>query len=199
MNRLVCKVIFILFLGLTLAAGPAAACVGKTLIVGSKGTVQQDVLAQVLSLLISERTGTSVKIVKVESTRELHEAMLKDDVDIAVEYTGAGLVEILDAEPGTDAAAAYDLVKERYNSEHNLVWLKPLGFAESAAVPEGAPSEAAPLVRKGTLKKFPALARLINKLGGTIDDAAMADLEASAGGDNLRQVARDFLKKKRLI
>jgi len=54
-------------------------------------------------------------------------------------------------------------------------------------------------VRKDTLKKFPALARLINKLGGAIDASAMQRLEAKAAGENIAAVARQFLKDGQLI
>ena len=63
----------------------------------------------------------------------------------------------------------------------------------------GTVAEAAPVVRKDTLKKFPALARLINKLGGSIDDATMAELEKASADGNSREVARNFLKKNRFI
>jgi osmoprotectant transport system substrate-binding protein len=60
-------------------------------------------------------------------------------------------------------------------------------------------AQAAPVVRKDTLKKFPALARLINKLGGAIDASAMQRLEAKAAGENIAAVARQFLKDGQLI
>lgn len=191
--------LLILIVGLTLAALPAAACVGKTLVVGSKGTVQQDLLAQMLSLLISERTGTSVKVVQYDSTQAVHQALLKDDADMYIEYTGVGHSEVIGGEAPSDAGELYKAVKERYNQELNLIWLKPLGFDNPSAVPAGTPSQAAPVVRKETLKKFPALARLINKLGGTIDGDTMRTLEEQAKKENLRQVARRFLKDNRLI
>jgi osmoprotectant transport system substrate-binding protein len=55
------------------------------------------------------------------------------------------------------------------------------------------------VVRKDTLKKFPALARLINKLGGAIDLATMQKLESGVSGGNAKDVARKFLKENRLI
>ena len=53
---------------LILATAVATACVGKTVVIGSKGSVQQDVLAQMLAILISERTGTTAKVVRFDST-----------------------------------------------------------------------------------------------------------------------------------
>lgn len=188
----------VLSLALTLAS-PASACVGKTLLIGSKGTLQQDLLAQVISTLISERTGTTVKVVRFDSTAAAHQALLKADLDMYVEYTGVGQLEILQGEAIADESALYQAVKERYNQELNLVWLKPLGFSAPQAVSTAIGAQAAPVVRKDTLKKFPALARLINKLEGAIDAEAMAALEQQAQGDGVGDVARAFLKARRLI
>jgi len=176
----------------------APACVGKTLVIGSKGTLQQDILAEILSTLISERTGTTVKIVRFDSTAATHEALMKADLDMYVEYTGVAQGEIL-KQPVADSQALYESVKSAYNRDLNLVWLKPLGFSEPSSVVDNALSEAAPVVRKDTLKKFPALARLIDKLGGAISQEAMVELEKRAAGGNLREVVREFLKGARLI
>jgi osmoprotectant transport system substrate-binding protein len=181
------------------AALPAGACVGKTLVIGSTGTVQQDILAQLLSILISERTGTSVKVQRFDSSAAAHASLLKADLDLYVEYTGVGQVEILHGEAISDPEALYRAVKDAYNQDLNLVWLKPIGFDEPRVAPAGVAAQAAPVVRKDTLKKFPALARLINKLGGAIDASAMQRLEAKAAGENIAAVARQFLKDGQLI
>jgi len=182
-----------------LAAVPAGACVGKSLLIGSSGTLQQDLLAEIISLLISERTGTTVKVVRFDSTAAAQDALLKADLDMALEYTGAVQLEILKAEPIKDPAQLFEAVKTRYNEDLNLIWLQPFGFDEPRAVQTEIPAQAAPVVRKDTLKKFPALARLLNKLGGTIDIETMLQMESKAGEGNVHEVARNFLKSKRLI
>jgi osmoprotectant transport system substrate-binding protein len=181
------------------APPPSGACVGKTILVGALDTPQQQLLANMLAILVGERTGTTVKVVPAASHAAAHEALLKADLDMYVEYTGIGQVQILGAAPVADQAALYKAVKERYNQELNLIWLDPFGFADPKLAPAGTVAEAAPVVRKDTLKKFPALARLINKLGGTIDLATMQKLEAAVKGDNAKDVARKFLKENRLI
>ena len=192
--------LLLMFAPLGLAAVPvASACVGKTLVVGALDTPQQQVLANLLAILIGERTGTTVKVVPAASHAAAHEALLKADLDMYVEYTGIGQVEILKAAPIADRADLYKAVKERYNQELNLVWLEPFGFADPKLAPAGTVAEAAPVVRKDTLKKFPALARLINKLGGTIDQTVMQKLEGAASSGNAKDVARKFLKDNRLI
>ena len=177
---------------------PGLTCVGKTLVIGSTGGVQQELLANMLAQLITERTGTSVKLVAHDSSPSAHQALLKDDLDIYVEYTGVGQLQILGGEPLQDAEQLYQAVKTRYNEEMNLIWLKPLGFQAELQGLE-LPTQAVPVARKDTLKKFPALARLINKLGGKIDAQTIARLETQAETQGAKEVARTFLKQNRLI
>ena len=200
MNLLKTALLLLLFAAAAMfAEPPASACVGKTLVVGALDTPQQQVLANMLAILIGERTGTTVKVVPAASHAAAHDALLRADLDMYVEYTGIGQVQLLKGAPIADQAALYKAVKERYNQELNLVWLEPFGFTAPQLAPEGTVAEAAPVVRKDTLKKFPALARLINKLGGAITPAAMQKLEAGANGGNARDVARKFLKENRFI
>ena len=201
MKRLTAK-IMMLFLVLAGAAGiaaPAHACVGKTLVIGTTDSPQQMLLAEILALLISERTGTTVKIEQMSDYQTVHQAHLKADLDIVIGYTALGQLQVLRGEPIADAASLYQAVKGRYNEELNLVWLDPFGFQQPFAAAAEVPDQAAPVVRKDTLKKFPALARLINKLGGTIDNATMAALEQQASEKAPRDVARTFLRDNRLI
>lgn len=192
--------VLLMLVGLPLVmTGQAQSCVGKSLLIGSSGTVQQDVLAEILAMLISERTGTTAKVVRLDSPSASHNALLKADLDMLVEYTGNGQVEVLKGPQIADPQQLFDAVKSRYNEELNLVWLQPFGFDEPRAVKIPIPAQAAPVVRKDTLKKFPALARLLNKLGGLIDASTMQKLEASAKAGTARDVARSFLKSNRLI
>lgn len=184
---------------LLVPAVPASACVGKTLLIGSAGSPQQEILAQMLAILISERTGTTTKVVSMANPATAHEALLKADLDIQVEYTGVAQASVLKAPAIADGEALYQAVKAAYNQDLNLVWLAPFGFDEANLAPGGMVAQPAPVVRKDTLKKFPALARLINKLGGTIDTPTMQKLEAEAKGKPAPEVARAFLKANKLI
>ena len=198
MPRMKKRIVIFSAILLVILSSVSFACVGKTLVIGSTGGVQQELMANMLAQLITERTGTSVKLVSHDSSQSAHQALLKDDLDIYVEYTGIGLVQILGAEPVQDADQLYQSVKKRYNEELNLIWLKPLGF-EADLQGLGLPAQAVPVARKDTLKKFPALARLINKLGGKIDAKTIVNLETQAGSQGAKEVARNFLKQNRLI
>jgi len=198
MKTTILPLLLLLWVSLVLP-GQTTACVGKTLVIGSTGTLQQEVLAELLAVLIAERTGTTVKVVQFKSVGEAHQALLQADLDMVVGYTGVSQVEILHGPAIADRAQLYEAVKGAFNQDLNLVWLQPLGFDEPRVAPQGATAEAAPVVRKDTLKKFPALARLINKLGGKVDADAMLAMERQAAEQPPKQVAREFLKQNRLI
>lgn len=186
--------LLLLCVGTPLLPTTASACVGKTLLIAGSGSTQQDILANMLATLIGERTGTTTRVVRFDSPVSAHDNLLKADLDIAVEYTAHARGEILKKPTIDDPVARYAAVKEEYNQTLNLVWLAPLGFSDPRL------GQAAPVARKDTLKKFPALARLIDKLGNKIDDATMQKLEAQVrGGKSPADVARAFLKEQKLI
>lgn len=63
------------------------------------------------------------------------------------------------------------------------------------------PYYAAPLVRADTLKKYPELENILNKLGGFITDEDMLEMnyKVDQKGIDARKVARDFLIEKKLL
>jgi len=63
------------------------------------------------------------------------------------------------------------------------------------------PYYAAPVIRSDTLKKYPGLEEILNKLAGIIDNEAMAQLnyEVDEKGRQAAEVAKEFLQKHGLI
>lgn len=180
-----------LTLALWLCASPALACVGKTLVIGADRSARSRFVAQMIAILINERTGTTVKISDFPDAEAVHRGLASGDVDIAVEYASRALSRLgLGAAEGADAAVK--AVKAGYQEKLNLAWLQALGFTE----PGDSKSVAATVVRKDTLKKFPALPRLLAKTEGVLPDALIVSLSAS--GDAAK-TAREFLKGKKLI
>lgn len=173
----------------------ADACVGKLLSIGVVNSSEGKLLSEILSVMITERTGTAVTVKHFQSPRELYEAVKTKQVDIWVDNT-AHAMRVLNKAAETDAKKAYEFVKAAYEKELGLVWLRPFGFQNSG----GGPSHTAAILRAEILNNFPVLPRVINKLGGSINDEAYARLIASVeSGEKPKKVARDFLKSKKLI
>lgn len=189
------------------AAGQSHACVGKSLVIGSVDMPSVNMVSEMMSILITERTGTTVVVKKFPNYRSCYDATAKGEVDIMVDFTGRGYVEVLKKGAETDADKVSQTVKEVYEREMNLVWLGQLGFSEPGLAVSGGvsvPAMAAPVIRKETLTKFPALPRVISKLAGKLDNGQVDKLVADIGkGDDAAKkapkVTRAFLKSKKLI
>lgn len=191
------KLVFIIIMTLTLFLPEGHACVGKTLTIGVVNTSEGQVLAEMISTLITERTGTAVNVAFYENMQDLYEAVRVTKVDISIENTSRAM-RVLNKPAEADVQKAYEIVKASYEKEKGLIWLKPFGFQKGGG--DGTPSITATILRNEILNNFPALPRLINKLGSSINDDMYTKLMNSVEtGRKPGSVARDFLKSKKLI
>ncbi len=194
---------------LALSPGPGRACVGRTLYVGYYDAPEQVMVAQILSVFIDERTGTTVKTTRFGSRDEAFEAIRNDKVSLYADYSGIVLARFGGEAPGPDPEKNFARLKELLNRMHNVIWLEPFGydryFAETArnggngTKSPGQPGQAGLLLCKDALSKFPALPKLLGKLRGVLDNETMAGLLREARESDARAVARRFLKSRRLI
>jgi len=200
LRRMVVIVVLIVAAVVMAVSGPAHACVGKTLVIGSVNTPELSTTAEMLSVLITERTGTTVVVKYFDNFPACYDAVKKGDVDILIDYTGRCYTDVLGKPAEQDAGKVFSAVKEAYQRDMNLVWLEPFGFSDTAsAKPGSTPAIAAPVVRKDTLNKFPALPRVINKLAGKLDNDVMSKLTSDGGNGKTKKVTRKFLKDRKLI
>ncbi|MFW5798228.1 MAG: glycine betaine ABC transporter substrate-binding protein [Planctomycetota bacterium] len=97
--------------------------------VGSKDFTEQLILGEMMALLIEHHTDLSVnRRMNLGGTMVCFNALRNGDLDLYAEYTGTGLVTILDREAMTDPEQTYDTVSEQFKQEWNLTWLEPFGF-----------------------------------------------------------------------
>ena len=180
-------------------ATPSSACVGRKLVLGSLETDRPAMVARILSILIHERTGTTVEVKFFHKREKLLSAVTRDKVDLYVDYVdnAAARMEITGAADGKEKFKA---VKQHFEEELNLVWLKPMGY--SGIDPDGASlGSASVVVAKDTLKIFPALPRLLEKIGSRVvlDDTRLDSLVSKAKAEKAAKVARRYLKEVKLI
>jgi osmoprotectant transport system substrate-binding protein len=181
-------VISLLLLCAISVAAPAQACVGKTLFVGIAGAQQEMLFAEIISQLITERTGTTVKIMQFKDNAELYNALRKGEVGMLVENTDRAL-QVLGRKEG-NPRLAYDLAKKEYRKSLNLVWLDPFGTSPLLA----------PVISVDTIGHLPALPKLLNKLATVMNEDSYNKLLKTLKSDEKpRRIARDFLKAKKLI
>ncbi len=204
MNRFkLFSIVSILFC-LPLLASPAKSCVGRILTVAIFQSADQNVMGNMLSVFINERTGTTVLLKKVSTMADCFRLVKDGDADIFIGYIGASLPDKKQVLAGGSPEETYSLVKQYYRENFGMVWLKPYEYHGPIPVgSDGAGSKgslACVVTTRKVLDRFPILDRVINKLSNRIDDNAMKELIASiASSGNAEQVVKAFLKKRNLI
>jgi len=100
-----------------------------TVTIGSKHFTEQQILGEIMSILIE--TTTDIKVnrkLNLGGTMICFNALKADDLDLYAEYTGTGLVNILQRKVITDPEEVYRVVSEQFKKKYDLVWLKPFGI-----------------------------------------------------------------------
>ena len=262
-----------------------------------KNFSEQDIMAYLVGIMLEKNTDLDVTIKPfLGGTDVAFQAVKNGSADLYVEYTGTGLVNILNEKVMTDPQQVYDKVKKEFLEKHQMEWLEPLGFNNTYAIavpreiadkynlkkisdlqksagelilgteqefmerPDGLkglsalyqlqfkdvkamdhglkykalaegsiqaidayttdgqlpkndlvileddkrffpPYYAAPLVRSDTLKQYPEIKEILNKLAGKLDDNKMAELNAQVDVDKkqAKEVAETWLKENGLI
>lgn len=179
------------------AGRPSDACVGKVLYIGISNSSGEQLFAEMLSLLINERTGTTVSIRVYRDSQEMYQAVKKGEVSILIENTGHAL-ELLGRPPEENARKAYVISKEEFRKSFNLVWLEPIGLLHIGS--GKAPAYYAPIITVDAMNNFPALPRVINKLSGMVNDEVFEKfMKAVNAGQKSRMAVKDFLRSRKLI
>ena len=182
-------------------ASVSDACVGRILYIGAMDTPKAKTMAEMMVLLINERTGTNVKIRYYNDRNELYSALKTEDeetrVDVLMENT-ADAMAFLQKERIADLDQEYLEVKKIYEKELGVIWLNAFKFHNYKGSDNQTVS--APLLRVDVLTNYPLLPRILNKLSGAIDDQAFSELTSKVeSGSKAKNVAKDFLRAKKLI
>ncbi|NBD24694.1 glycine betaine ABC transporter substrate-binding protein [Paenibacillus glycinis] len=101
-----------------------------SVVVGGKNFTEQDILVHIMSSLIEAKTDLQVvRKTYLGGSEVTHSALIGGDIDLYPEYTGTGWTAVLKEKPiGGDPEQTYDKVKQAYEQQFKVTWLKPLGF-----------------------------------------------------------------------
>jgi osmoprotectant transport system permease protein len=184
------KKYFIIISGLILLhllATPLLACKGRVLNLAVGDSIDQAIMGKMLSILINERTGTTVEIVQLEDTNAAHEAVLHGLAEIYINYLGMAQTGTEGPNALDDPRKAYILASRSYNREFGMIWLKPFGFQGPMAA-QAAPS--------GEVDRTLAAP---NKLAGRVDNKTLEELREKSESQDLEITVREFLTSNKLI
>jgi len=109
--------------------------------IGSKIFGEQYILANMYSMLIKGYTdyGVSTKT-GLGGTKICFDALTNNQIDFYPEYTGTGLLVILQADTKTikslegSKEKTYNYDKQEFEKRYNISWLKPIGFNNAYAL-----------------------------------------------------------------
>lgn len=109
--------------------------------IGSKIFGEQYILANIYSMLIRGYTDYDVSTkTGLGGTKICFDALNNDQIDFYPEYTGTGLLAILQAPAKTvdsltaDKDKTYNYVKYEFEEKYHIKWLKPIGFNNAYAL-----------------------------------------------------------------
>lgn len=115
-----------------LLAAPAGA--QAPVVVASKPFGESYLLAEMFAQVLEARGVAVERRPGLGATEIAFGALRTGAIDVYPEYTGTGLVAILDGEPDADARAVYRRVAAEFAARYDAHWLPPLGFENTYAV-----------------------------------------------------------------
>lgn len=125
---LVCAIAAITLSGLSAASA-------QTIKIGSKNFTEQFIVAELYAAAL-EAAGFKVeRKINLGGTLVAHEALKSGAIDLYPEYTGTGFNAVMKAQTTeTDPEKVRQIVKDFYEKEFNLTWLKPTNINNGYAI-----------------------------------------------------------------
>ena len=111
------------------------------IIIGSKSFTEQFILAELFGVLIENYSNLSVELkTGLAGTKICFEAVVSGEIDLYPEYTGTGLLVLLETDEATrnqilrSPQKVYEYVKRELADRNDLQWLEPFGFNNTYAL-----------------------------------------------------------------
>lgn len=95
----------------------------QTIRVGMKNFTENLIVGELYALAL-EDAGYKVERVPNISSSVIHTSIVNDEIDLYGEYTGTGLLSVLQMDLITDPQEVYDTVKTAYEEQFQLIWLE---------------------------------------------------------------------------
>jgi len=103
-------------------------------VVGSKRFTEQYIVGHLVAELAQAAGYPVERKLGLGGTVVVHEALVRGEINVYVEYTGTGLLAQLKEAVRTDPEEVYKIVHDEYLRRWGLVWLKPWGFNNTYAL-----------------------------------------------------------------
>lgn len=105
---------------------PSAALEGVKITVGSKEYTEQVIMGYILEYTLAAAGADVRDLTGIVGSRSTREAQLRDQVDVAYEFTGNAWINYLGHEkPIPDSREQYEAVRDEDQKRNDMVWLPP--------------------------------------------------------------------------
>ncbi|MEZ4680254.1 MAG: glycine betaine ABC transporter substrate-binding protein [Caldilineaceae bacterium] len=104
------------------------------IVVASKDFTEEFILGEMYAQLLENAGFTVERKINLGGTPVAHQALLNGEIDLYPEYTGTGLLTVLQEGVMNDPQAVYDEVKTQYQEQFNLTWLEPAPMNNTQAL-----------------------------------------------------------------
>ncbi|MCB0112035.1 MAG: hypothetical protein KDE53_39200 [Caldilineaceae bacterium] len=105
-----------------------------SIVVASKDFTEEFILGEMYAQLLENAGFTVERKINLGGTPVAHQALLNGEIDLYPEYTGTGLLTVLQEGVMSDPQAVYDEVKTQYQEQFNLTWLDPAPMNNTQAL-----------------------------------------------------------------
>ncbi len=109
---------------------------GGVVKIGSKNFTEQLILGEMYAQLLEDAGIEVERVLNLGGTAVAHEALVAGEIHMYPEYTGTGLLTILEMDTMSDPDEVFEVVKEAYGEQFDLVWLEqtPMNNSNALAV-----------------------------------------------------------------
>ncbi len=115
-------------------AGAQTAASDRPVVIASKPFAESYVLAEMFAQVLETRGIAVDRRMGLGATEIAFGALRTGAVDVYPEYTGTGLLAILNEPPQPDPAAVFGRVSRAFAARWGVRWLPPLGFENTYAI-----------------------------------------------------------------
>jgi osmoprotectant transport system substrate-binding protein len=116
---------FTVLAGAVLLSGLTSPAIAQTVKVGSKNFTEQYVLAEIYGAALENAGIKVVRKINLGGTLIAHQALTTGEIDLYPEYTGTALISVVKGRIQSDPDAVYKEVKDFYENNFKVTWLKP--------------------------------------------------------------------------
>ena len=93
-----------------------------TIIIGSKDFTENEIVAEIYALALEDAGFTVERRMNIASS-VIHTSLVSGEVELYPEYTGTGLLSILQMDLITDPKEVYETVRNAYEEQFGITWL----------------------------------------------------------------------------